>query len=140
MARTAAAGLFTLNVISPVFLFPSISYTITGSLYYSVYAMKGGQRSTALSDNITTTASLSDVTNLEIVAMTHHYFIQYDVPNDRRFSNVVIKKDANAVEASLSEAAAVEIYSGRNGVYMYEIPTADLEKYHQFWVYTIANT
>ena len=72
--------------------------------------------------------------------MTHNYFIQYEVPNDRRFSSVTIKKDANVDSASLSEGAAVQVYSGRNGTYMYNIPGADLGKWHEFWVYTVTST
>lgn len=116
------------------------SFTISGSLDYRVYALKAGKRSTAATAAASSSGQVADVTNLEVVNMTEHYYIQYDVPNDRRFASVTIKKDAELVEGDLDEAAATEIYSGRANSYMYAIPEADLEKYHQFWVYVVTNT
>ena len=133
-------GLIKEDSIAPTMSFIDNSYTISGSLFYRIYSLKAGKRSAALTGQISASGEVGDVTDLEIVQMTHNYFIQYNIPNDRRFSNVTIKKDANADSASLSEGAAVEIYSGRNGTYMYNIPDGDLAKYHQFWVYTTTNT
>jgi len=139
-ASYSLIGLVKEDSVTPAMAFIDNSYTISGSLYYNIYALKGGQRSNAISESIALTASVADVTNFEIVQFPQHYFVQYEIPNDRRFSNVIITKDANTDSSSLDESSAVTIYSGRNGSYMYAIPDADLDKYHGFWVYTVTNT
>ncbi|MGD9697602.1 hypothetical protein [Acinetobacter sp.] len=107
------------------------------TIYYRVYAIKSGNRSSALSGSITATGMVTDVSGLKVDNFLNFYFIQYSKPQDRRLDHIEIKMHKNAVQGSLSEASATLIYSGLADSYLYKIPEVDEGLYHQFWVYTI---
>jgi hypothetical protein len=110
------------------------------TLYYKVYAVRGGIRSGALSGNITPTYAVAQISNLQIIEDLDRFIIQYTLPDDRRIAYVNIKKDANADSGLLAEGNAVSVYQGKSELFVYKIPAADMDKYHQFWVTTVARS
>jgi hypothetical protein len=51
-----------------------------------------------------------------------------------------VKVDSQEVESNLSESNAIICYQGLDENFIYKIPIADIDKYHQFWIYTITRT
>jgi hypothetical protein len=108
--------------------------------YYQVYTVRAGTRSTALTGNIALSNNASAITDLTVTPTISTFILDYTLPTERKFSYVTIYKDAQVLAASLLEANAVLVYSGTNNHYVYNIPDADLDKYHEFWVSTVTAT
>jgi hypothetical protein len=111
-------------------------YSKKGAIYYKIYAVKRGKRSLPLSGTITTTSNALNVANLAINETLDGFLITYDIADDSKISNIEIKVHTHNNFASLSEGSAVTCYTGINDTYYYRIPESDLDKFHQFWVYT----
>lgn len=116
------------------------TYAKKATIYYKIYSVRYGIRSSALSDNIALSNDASDVTGLATVAQLDTFILDYVLPTERKFSYVQIKRHAHAVQGSLSEGSATQVYAGIANHYVYTIPDADLTKWHQFWVYTVTAT
>jgi len=136
----ALIGIIKSDDAQPTMILVDDTYTKQGALYYRIYAVKNGARSAALTGSITTTGIVADVTNLQITEDVDKFIIQYTVPDDRRLAYVEIKVDAQLNSIDLAEINATTIYQGKDGIYIYKIPDADKDKYHQFWVYTVTRT
>ncbi len=113
---------------------------IDSPVYYKIYTVRRGYRSTALEGNITPSNDVAEVTNMTVDVMNEAYSIIYDLPDDRRLANIQIKMHAHADSGSLSEGSASLVYEGLDSNYLYIIQESDLTKYHQFWIYTITRT
>ena len=113
------------------------TYTISGSVFYKIFAVKNGIYSSPLSGSIDTVYGCTEASALRVFADTNRYYLSYTIPDDPRFDSVQIKVDNNAVFGSLDEATAVLCYNGGNSHYIYEVSASDLNNFHQFWVYTI---
>lgn len=111
------------------------------TLYYRVFVSRRGVSSTEhVSGNITVSGIVNDVTNIHAVSKFDSFVLRYTPPKDRRYDGIQIKVDAQAIQGNLNEINAVECYVGTSEEFTYKIPTADLTKYHQFWIYTITRT
>jgi hypothetical protein len=115
---------------------PDNKYAKKGLVYYTVYAVKRGIRSNALNGGITTTGNAPNVTNLVVNETVEGFIITYDIPNDSRVSGVTIKVHAHDNAGSISESSSVQCYTGLSSYFFYKIPDLDLDKFHQFWIYT----
>lgn len=116
------------------------TYAKKATIYYKIYAVRHGVYSSALSDNIALSNDASDVTGLDTVAQLDTFILSYVLPTERKFSYVQIKRHAHAVQGSLSEGSATQVYAGIANHYVYTILDADLTKWHQFWIYTVTAT
>lgn len=114
------------------------TYTAKATVYYKVYAIRNGAKSTALTGNIALTQNALDVTNMEVVATSEAFYISFDVPNDARIVDIYIKKHAHS--STPVEGSAIEIYRGQGNSYVYIIPSGDKDLLHQFWVYVTTAT
>ena len=116
------------------------TYDRKATIYYRVYALVNGCRSTALTGSLTATNDVAEVSNLTIDDFVEFYAVQFTRPVDRRLSHIEIKVDAQADAGDLLESNAVLVYSGLTESYIYKVKEADKDKYHQFWVYTITRS
>lgn len=116
------------------------TYTRKTTIYYRVYAVKNGRYSAPLTGNIVLADDVDEATNMNVVAIGDNYYIGWDKPDDRRLDHIEVKCHAHVTELSLSEGSASLIYSGNRDSFFYEVPGADVAKYHQFWVYAITRT
>jgi hypothetical protein len=117
-----------------------VTFNRKTTIYYKVYAVRRGVYSAALSGNVALTNDASDASSLLTVTQWDTFILTYVLPTERKFASVTIKKDAQVLAGSLSEGAAVQVYSGIDNHYVYSIPDADLTKWHQFWIYTVTRT
>lgn len=113
------------------------SYDRKTTIYYKVYSSHNGIKSTALAGSITSNQDVPDPTNLQVVSELHTFKIEYDLPKDRRLEKVRIKVDANADDTLLSETNATVVYEGLSDNFTYQIPDANLDLFHQFWVESV---
>ena len=111
-----------------------------GLIKYKVYAVKNGIRSEAVSGEVTTVNKVGEPANLQVVATSDYYDIRFDLPRDKRLKEIVVKVDKSHEEDILSEENAIEIYRGLSDNLTYVIPEADMDKFHQFYVYAITKT
>lgn len=116
------------------------SFSTTGvSIAYRVYAVKNGVYSSAATASRTYTTPSLDVSNLSVIPETNAFHIQYEFPDSRFVDHIEIYKDAETTLGALSRTGASLIYSGDATSYVYNIATADLAKYHQFWVEVVTS-
>lgn len=121
--------------------FTIVDETITRKtrVYYKVYAVNRDIYSPGTSSNIDLTTNLNDVSDLKVIAGRLDYFITYNLPDSSILSHVEIRVEARTTNDGLfNEVNGTLIYSGENSSYTYEVPLADQDKYHKFWVKTVA--
>ena len=111
-----------------------------GTVNYKVCAVNHEVRSDALTGSISITGNVADPTGLKVDADIDSFVIQYKLPQDNRLSHVEIWTDKHVSSGSLSEANAKLVYSGNAESFIYRIPEADYDLYHQFWVKSITRT
>ena len=116
------------------------TYVYKTTLYYKIYAIKNGKYSSSLDGNIALSNSVGDVTGLYTVERGDSYFLSWKNPEDRRLDKVQIKVDKQTSSGSLSESNATLVYEGLIDQYEYEVSQTDVNKYFQFWVYTVTKT
>lgn len=112
-------------------------FSVSGDQAYRVYAIKNGIYSDPAEGSVVYTASGMDVVNMSVINLNTAYYIQYDMPASRFVDHIEIYMDAEASSGSLSRTGATLVYSGNNTNYMYQIASADMNKFHQFWVEVI---
>ena len=122
---------------APVMTVIDASFSVSGTIAYRVYAVKSGVYSSPGTASRVFTASDLDVLNMSVISLNTAYYIQYDLPDSRFVDHIEIYMDAETTDTSLSRTGATLIYSGENTNYMYQISSADFNKYHQFWVEVI---
>jgi hypothetical protein len=115
------------------------TYNKQATVYYRVYAYYNGQRSVALTDNITITNDTPDITNLRVQAGVGTFHLTWDLPEDPRFVEVNVFVDYDTVDTNLAKPVT-PIYSGNVNSFDYAIPSAYLDYYHQFWVEAVTRT
>ena len=123
----------TMTVVDSTFLQTGVT------IAYRVYALKYGIYSSPSTSTITYTTPSLDVTNMSVVPSNTDYDIQYNLPNSRFVDHIEIYMDAETLQGSLSRTGATLIYSGLNTSYTYPIGSADMDKYHQFWVEVVSS-
>jgi len=116
------------------------TYTRKSQIWYKIYAIKNGIYSIALTGNITPINDVADVTNILMDEFTEAYVMTWDNPIDRRLDYIEVKVDAQLIEANLAEGSSSSVYQGLASNFTYKILNADIDKYHQFWIYTITKT
>ena len=110
------------------------------TIYYKVFACYNDNRSDVLSGNKTLTYSVSDPSTLECANSVEGLALTWTPPTSRLLDYIEVKKDANTVKENLSEGSAVTVYQGKGNSYTYPVPSADWNKWHQFWVSSITKT
>ena len=114
------------------------SFDTDGTVAYRVYAVKNGVYSTAATTTKSFTIPSLDVSNMSVVADITAFHVQYDLPDTRFMDHIEIYKDAETTLSALSRTGAALVYSGSSDNFTYTIPTADLDKFHQFWVEVVS--
>jgi hypothetical protein len=114
------------------------TFILSGTQAYRVFAVKNGVFSTALAGSISFSAGTLDVVNMVVVPTLNTFQIKWDPPSlGARFVTAYnVTKHEHAVQASLSEASATQIYSGLNTSFTYQINGIDNNNFHQFWIST----
>ena len=110
------------------------------TMYYSVYSLRHGKYSTALAGNITVTGNVADVSNMRVMDSLEGFHLEWALPNDNRLQQVEVNVDSATTLGGLSEGASTNFYTGLTEHTFYEVPEADANKFHQFWIYTITRT
>ena len=110
------------------------------TIYYSVYSLNHGKYSDSLTGNITVTGDVANVTDMRVMEALHGYHLEWALPNDNRLQQVNVKVDSSTTLAGLSEANSTTFYSGLAEHTFYEVPEADANKYHQFWIDSVTRT
>jgi len=114
------------------------SFDTDGTVAYRVYAVKNGVYSTAATTTKSFTIPSLDVSNMSVVSDITTFHVQYDLPDTRFMDHIEIYKDAETTLGALSRTGAALVYSGSSDNFTYIIPTADLDKFHQFWVEVVS--
>jgi phosphoglycolate phosphatase-like HAD superfamily hydrolase len=114
------------------------SFDTDGTVAYRVYAVKNGVYSTAATTTKSFTIPSLDVSNMSVVSDITTFHVQYDLPDTRFMDHIEIYKDAETTLGALSRTGAALVYSGSSDNFTYTIPTADLDKFHQFWVEVVS--
>lgn len=116
------------------------SYSRVTTVYYKIYSVDDGNRSTALTGSIQLTNTVPDPASINVEPDLYSFNISYPVPDDRRLDSIEIYVDAKTDELSLNRTDATLIYKGLLNKTTYDIQTTDLEKTHQFWVESVTRT
>ncbi|HPE06179.1 MAG TPA: hypothetical protein PLW50_00460 [Smithellaceae bacterium] len=116
--------------------FDDYVYDRTGTIYYNVFAIKHGVRSSIVSGNVAVVEVVADPDAVTSVPGTNEIIVSVNVSADRRLESITINKDAQTTSAALTEVASVPIYTGLLGTIAYAVPDADIAKYHRFWAYS----
>ena len=114
------------------------SFDTDGTVAYRVYAVKNGVYSTAATTTKSFTIPSLDVSNMSVVADITAFHVQYDLPDTRFMDHIEIYKDAETTLSALSRTGAALVYSGSSDNFTYTIPTAALDKFHQFWLEVVS--
>jgi hypothetical protein len=110
------------------------------TIYYSIYSLNHGKYSDSLTGNITVTGDVANVTDMRVMEALHGYHLEWTLPNDNRLQQVNVKVDSSTTLAGLSEANSTTFHSGLTEHTFYEVPEADANKYHQFWIDSVTRT
>ena len=116
------------------------TFNRNATMYYSAYSVRHGKYSTALTGSITVSGNVADVTGMRVMESLEGYHLEWKLPNDNRLQQVDVKVDAADTLGGLSEGASSTFYTGIAEHTFYEVPEADANKFHQFWIYTITRT
>ena len=115
------------------------TYNITSTtLYYRVYAVANGSRSTATTCNVTVSNTVADP-SFTIQPMVDFFYIYWDVPTDRRLDYIEVYADSAATDTANRGAASL-VYSGTGGSFMYLVAAGEEAYYHDFWVESVTRT
>lgn len=106
-------------------------------IYYRIYAVKNGAYSTALEGSVSITGTVGDVQNFVVTAHYDFYELNFKLPDDYRLDRIEIRVAKSGAPTGMSEAGATLVYTGLTEHYLYSVPDADLNLYHQFFVKTI---
>jgi len=115
------------------------TYNRNTTIYYRIYAVKNGYRSTALTGSKLATTAVADVSNLRVQNGVGVFNLTFDIPSDRRFTGVNIYVDYETTTGALSKPGS-PIFSGVTDTFVYEVPPAYLDYYHKFWIDTATRT
>jgi len=116
------------------------TYTRQSQIWYKVYARRYGVYSIAATANITPTNDVADVSGLITDEYYDNVVLHWVNPEDRRLDSVEVWVDAQAVELDLDITNATKCYDGKDENFQYKMLTADLTKFHEFWVITTTKT
>jgi hypothetical protein len=105
-----------------------------------VFSVSKGKRSIGVEASQAVANGVPDPTGMAVIPSVEHFIIEYSMPDDRRLSHIEIYKDANDDDSLLSEGNATLVYSGLNENFVYKIPESDLDKFHQFWIFSITRS
>ena len=114
------------------------TFISSGTQAYRVFAVKNGVFSTALAGSINFSAGTLNVLSMEVVPTLNTFQIKWDPPSSKaRFVTAYnVTKHEHAVQASLSEASATQIYTGLNTSFTHQINGIDNNNFHKFWIST----
>jgi hypothetical protein len=114
------------------------TFISSGTQAYRVFAVKNGVFSTALAGSINFSAGTLNVLNMVVVPTLNTFQIKWDPPSSKaRFVTAYnVTKHEHAVQASLSEASATQIYTGLNTSFTHQINGIDNNNFHKFWIST----
>ena len=103
------------------------TFILSGTQAYRVFAIKNGVFSSALTDSISFSAGTLNVANMAVVPTLNTFQIKWDPPSlgSRFVTAYNVTKHEHAVQASLSEASATQIYSGLNTSFDYPVNGID---------------
>ena len=109
--------------------------TSQGTTYYKIYAVHQGVRSIPLTGDYTVIRTVSETgLNFEVQPMATSFILTYEIPDDRMLAYMKITHEARPTATGFNEANSVEVYRGLADTFIYEIESAELEHYHQFWL------
>jgi len=109
------------------------SYMKQTTLYYKVYAVRAGKRSTAATGSITLGTMSIAVINFKTIQVSDGFCLSWDTPTSRLYDGIEIKMDHKAASGDLDEASATTIYSGNSSAFRVHVNSADADDYYQFW-------
>jgi hypothetical protein len=116
------------------------SYEAITTVYYKIYHKSTDYFSTPLESGIALTYSVPDPTNLEVSKGLNQLALSW-TNNDSRLLEATSITHMSAVDpGDLVEISGVEIFLGLAAGYNYEVTTAGIELWHQFWVSSVTRT
>ena len=107
---------------------------------FKIFSVKNEIRSEAKLAQIDLTFSeVADPGNLSTVTTSDFVTVHFEKAPEEWIKSYVVKVDSKLDQANLSEADAQVIYEGFSDGLSYQIPEEDKDKFHQFWVYSVAD-
>ncbi len=125
---------------SAIIIIADNTYIKKSQIWYRIYAKKFGVYSSALTGTVTPTNDVGEVTGITTSSYYDSIALFWVNPEDRRLDEIKIYVDAQVVEGNLDEGNGTLCYTGMDENFTYQIPTADLTKFHEFWINTYTKT
>ncbi len=116
------------------------TYDAIGTIYYKLYHISVGHYSNPLESGIALTYSVPDPTNLDVSVALNNISLSWTNDISRILAGVSIVHHAANNIGDLMESSGVELFNGTAGGFTYEVPEADIVKWHQFWISSVTRT
>ena len=111
-----------------------------GLIKFKVFSVNNEIRSEAKTGQIDLTYStVADPGDLSTVTTSDFITVHFEKTPEEWIKEYVVKVDIKENIEDLNEDDAVEIYRGFSDGLTYQIKEEDSDKYHQFWVYPVAD-
>ena len=116
------------------------SYETATTIYYRIYHKAKGYYSLVLESGIQLAYSVPDPTDLSVAAGVNQISLNWINDTSRLLDGVSIIHMAAADQGDLVEVSGIEVFSGLTTAYTYEVPTYELDLWHQFWISSVTRT
>ncbi len=113
------------------------SYDASTIIYYKVYHKSTGYFSDPLESGIALTYSVPDPTNLDVAVALNQVSLSWTNDISRLLAGVSIVHHAANNFGDLTESSGIELFDGTAGGFTYEVPSVDIDKWHQFWISSV---
>jgi len=127
------SGLNTITIVDQ-------SYNSATTVYYRLYHKSTGHYSDVLASGITLTYTVPDPTNLGVAVGMNQIALSWTNDESRLLESVSVVHMAASGQELLVEVSGAEVFNGLAGGYTHEVPTLELDYWHQFWVSSITRT
>ena len=133
-------GVFNTDIITGTMELTDDTFNKNGIIYYSVYSIKNGKYSTALTGSINVTGNVPDPSNMKVMETLHGYHIEWELPNDPRLQQVEVYVHSSPTFSGLSESLSTNFYTGLSTSTFFTPSETDSNNFHQFWVSSVTRT
>jgi hypothetical protein len=127
------SGLDTITIVDQ-------SYDASTTIYYKLYHKSTGYFSDVLESGITLSYTVPDPTNLNVAVGMNQIALSWTNDESRLLESVSVVHMAASGQEMLVEVSGTEVFNGMAAGYTHEVPTSELDYWHQFWVSSITRT
>lgn len=116
------------------------SYEASTIIYYKIYHVSSGYYSTVLESGIALSYSVPDPTNLTVAVGMNQIALSWTNDDSRLLESVSVVHMSAAGQEDLVEVSGMEVFNGLSASFTYEVPTSELNLWHQFWISSVTRT